>query len=175
MKILSTLFISLMLLLSINVTAQKCKTDKILINTDASTPGVAMHGYDILSYFDHKPAKGNPSISSIHQGVTYIFVSESHKQKFDANPEKYLPAYGGFCAVAASFDKVEELQQYDIYEVINGKLYFNKNKKAAAFWKKNPKKVIRKSNRKWDCLVYKHGVTKSSSYTQPPATDGIIK
>lgn len=175
MKLLSTLFISIALLFSVNVTAQKCKkdgkSDKRLINTDLSETPVALEGYDILSYFNGKPAKGNASISSVHNTITYLFISQENKQKFDANPEKYLPEFGGFCAVAAAFGKVEELQHYDIYKIVDRKLYLNKNKKAEAVWDKNPNKIIKKANKNWNCLVEELGTSKSGQYKQP--TEGI--
>ena len=67
---------------------------------------VALSGFDPVSYFDGGPKKGDASINSEHDGATYHFVSEDNKTKFDADSQKYLPEYGGYCAVAMSEGKV---------------------------------------------------------------------
>jgi len=62
-----------------------------------STPGIG--GYDLVAYFtDGKPMRGSGYQVSVFEGVTYAFASEEHKEMFEANPEKYVPAYGGYCA-----------------------------------------------------------------------------
>ena len=66
-------------------------------NVANSTTGV--NGYDLVSYHDSKrPLRGNGHYVSVHDGVTYTFANEENKGSFDSNPDKYLPAYGGYCA-----------------------------------------------------------------------------
>jgi len=162
---------SLILLTSISsqVYAQKCpiQEDKHLINTDEKGQNIAMEGYDIVEYFNTKQEKGNPNFTAVYQGINYLFISENNKNSFEAKPEKYLPQYGGFCAVAASFGKAEELQTYDLYEVKDGKLYFSKNSKAHKLWTKNPDKVIGKANEKWPCIVKDLGLKIEDPYKEP--------
>ncbi len=56
-------------------------------------------GYDFVSYrTGEKPLPGNGNHLSEVDGVTYLFINDENKRRFDRNPEKYLPAYGGFCA-----------------------------------------------------------------------------
>jgi len=65
--------------------------------------GAAILGYDAVAYFtDNKPAKGNPKFQSEYEGVKYFFASAEHKVLFDANPAKYEPQYGGYCAFAVA-------------------------------------------------------------------------
>ena len=67
------------------------------INVDSK--GVILKGYDAVAYFKQgKPLKGNPTIESTYQGVTYLFASAANKADFDKDPAKYVPRYGGFCA-----------------------------------------------------------------------------
>ncbi len=62
-----------------------------------STVGVS--GYDLVSYqTGEKPLRGNGNHLAVHDGVTYLFVNEENKEAFEANPQKYTPAYGGYCA-----------------------------------------------------------------------------
>jgi hypothetical protein len=73
--------------------------------------GLALQGYDPVAYFAEggaKPAKGLDTITATHDGVLYRFASEEHKKLFLASPDKYEPAYGGWCAYAmAKKEKVE--------------------------------------------------------------------
>src|ERR687891_2658590 len=62
-----------------------------------NTPGLV--GYDPVAYFtDGKPMRGSGYHVTVHDGVTYAFTSKVHQEMFEANPRKYLPAYGGYCA-----------------------------------------------------------------------------
>lgn len=78
--------------------------------------GVAIQGYDPVSYFTGELTPGNSSISSTFDGAIYYFVNEENKVKFDAAPAEYALQYGGFCAVAVSEGKTfpVDLETYNI-------------------------------------------------------------
>ena len=59
---------------------------------------VAIEGYDPVSYFEGKPLAGDPEIKLVYKNITYQFASTSNLAKFKLDPEKYEPAYGGWCA-----------------------------------------------------------------------------
>ena len=84
--------------------------------------GVALQGYDPVSYFTSSPSLGKSELSSTYEGGIYYFVTEENKAKFDAEPTKYVPQYGGFCAVAISEGKTFPIDP-QTYKVINDKLY----------------------------------------------------
>jgi len=84
MRNMKLLFLTLFLL--------ACQQDR---NNYNHVDGVAIKGYDPVSYFDRDPKKGDPSITYSFDGLTYRFASEANKDKFKANPERYKPAYGG--------------------------------------------------------------------------------
>lgn len=96
-----------------------------------SKEGVAISGYDPVSYFSSGgPKKGDKRWTHTHKGVTYLFSNLANKQSFIADPNKYEPAYGGWCAYAmgTSAEKVEvDPLTYKIY---NGRLLLFYNK----FW-----------------------------------------
>ena len=103
--------------------------------------GLALQGYDPLSYFDAKgPVKGDKKHASTFRGVTYWFATDENRKKFDAEPQKWEPPYGGWCAFAViDGDKVEV--DPTNFEVIDGKVYlFYKG-----FWGD--------AKGKWDTLV----------------------
>ena len=49
-----------------------------------------------------KPEKGDPAITAVRDGLTWQFASEAHRDAFLADPAKYQPAYGGYCAFGTS-------------------------------------------------------------------------
>ncbi len=85
--------------------------------------GVAAQGFDVVSFFNGSPKKGNEAYASNYTGAKYLFVSLEDKEKFEKSPESYAPEYGGFCAIAMSEDK-EVIPNPKSWEVRDGKLYF---------------------------------------------------
>ncbi len=84
---------------------------------------VLLKGADVVAYFTegrHQP--GNPQFSSSHEGVTLHFASAAHKAQFDADPAKYLPQYGGYCANGIAYG-IPWGGDADTWRIIDGKLY----------------------------------------------------
>ena len=74
---------------------------KSLLNLDKA--GVAIQGYDPVAFFiDGKPVKGKPELVVRHNGASYYFASREHREQFKADPAKYEPAFGGYCAYGVS-------------------------------------------------------------------------
>lgn len=90
--------------------------------TNLNSDGVAIQGYDPVSYFLDHPVLGNPKITSTYAGAIYYFANAENQAQFDAKPEKYIPQYGGFCAVAVSEGKLVPVDP-ETYQVTDGKLY----------------------------------------------------
>jgi YHS domain-containing protein len=73
-----------------------------------STP--AVQGYDVVSYQTGKrPIRGNGNFVTTHEGATYQFSSKANLEIFEDNPNKYIPAYGGYCAFGVSVGKKFEV------------------------------------------------------------------
>lgn len=84
--------------------------------------GVAIQGYDPVSYFSGQPTLGNSDISSTYDGATYYFITPENKEKFDQEPTQYMPQYGGFCAVAVSEGKLVSVDPLT-YKITDEQLY----------------------------------------------------
>jgi len=84
--------------------------------------GVAIEGYDPVSYFTDHPTPGNPEIHATYGDATYYFASDENKATFEADPERYAPQYGGFCAVAVSEGKLVPVNP-ETYKITDDKLY----------------------------------------------------
>jgi len=112
-----------------------------------STVGVA--GYDLVSYHTgKKPLPGNGNYVVTHEGVNYLFVSQDNADKFAKNKEKYLPAYGGFCAFGVAVGK-KFIADPTVWEIVDGKLYLNLDNGIKADWAKDIPGYIAKADKNW--------------------------
>ena len=114
--------------------------------------GVAIEGYCPVCYVSAgKAVKGKSSITHDYNGVTYWFVSDEAKQMFAASPEKYLPAYGGWCAVGVSMGQRFPVDPTN-FKVVNGKIVlFLKNAKidGQQMWNDDEAGMMKKANANW--------------------------
>ena len=85
--------------------------------------GIAAQNYDVVSFFDGSPKKGSQNISANYNDGLYYFSSKENKEKFEKNPEVYVPQYGGYCAIAMS-EGGQANPNPKSWEVREGKLYF---------------------------------------------------
>lgn len=112
------------LLLAILFTAGLGAMDAVNVSSD----GRAVGGYDPVAYFtEGKAVEGDSSISTDIDGTVYQFASSANKSLFEANPEAYLPAYGGYCAwaVGQGYSADVDPEAWTIHE---DRLYLNYNK-----------------------------------------------
>ena len=118
---------------------------------------IAISGYDPVSYFDNTPEKGSSDFAHTHKGITYHFTNETNKKKFIANPEKYEPVYGGWCAYAMGLDKAEKVDiNPKTYKIIEGKLYLYYNKlgvNTLTKWNKDEENYKNKADKNWSNIV----------------------
>lgn len=86
--------------------------------------GVAINGYDAVAYFTQNQAvQGSKQFSISHNGATYYFANAEHQTAFKADPAKYAPVCGGYCAFAVA--KMGALVPSDpkTFKIRDGKLY----------------------------------------------------
>jgi YHS domain-containing protein len=111
--------------------------------------GLALQGYDPISYLDKAgPKEGRKEHSFAYRGVTYRFATAENKAKFEADPAKFEPPYGGWCAWAVIDGDKVEIDPTN-FEVVDGKVYlFYKG------WLGNAKKS-------WDAKIKAEGAKKT--------------
>ena len=110
---------------------------------------LALNGYDPVAYFvAGGPKKGLAAITAQHQGATWRFESEANKTSFLAQPEKYAPQYGGYCAYAVSQGYTASADP-TAWEIVDGKLYVNYNRSVAASWSKQSRAYITSGDDHW--------------------------
>jgi YHS domain-containing protein len=111
--------------------------------------GIGLKGYDPVAYFINRtPTQGKESYTSIWKGVTYRFASAENLAKFKADPEKYLPQYGGYCAYAMSLNRIADIDP-SRWAIVDGKLYLNNGFVAEKLWSLNKNGNIVSADRNW--------------------------
>ena len=117
---------------------------------------IAIEGYDPVSYFDNKPTEGKQELKFNHKGITYLFASISNQKKFKANPEKFEPAYGGWCAYAMGETGEKVKVDPETFKILDGRLYLFYNfwgNNTLTDWNKNEKPLKSKGDQNWKKFV----------------------
>lgn len=118
-----------------------------------SKNGSVLEGYDLVSYFNHKPVKGNEKFVLYLRGYNFKFSSKENLEKFKSSPDKYLPQYGGYCAYAIAERGKKVSVDLESFEIRDGKLYLFYNSWGVSTHEKwklgNPKALQEKADRNW--------------------------
>lgn len=123
------------------------EASKSAVNIDSK--GVGLRGYDPVAYFTAgAPTEGRAEFSASHAGVTYLFASAANRDMFKANPVKYAPQYGGFCAMGAALEKKLDGDPAAWY-ISNDKLYLNVNRNVQKKWLEDVPGNNRKADEVW--------------------------
>lgn len=118
------------------------------------TISLGLSGYSPVSYLESNRAEpGSPRFSAEHDGVTYFFTSGAQRRAFIASPDRYLPAYGGYCAFGCSVDS-KFIPDPTSFEIIDGRTHlFLKNDEvnARSLWNEaSAHEVKRKADAYWN-------------------------
>jgi len=145
-------FLLLLLLAGIPAFSQ---TQKSFQNLDKS--GIAIQGYDPVAFFtQNKPVKGNASFASTYKGAKYLFASTEDKATFDANPAKYEPQFGGFCAFGVSEGHTAPIK-IEAFQIVNGRLLMQYDLSVKDLFNKDQTGNLKKADSNWPALVEKKG------------------
>lgn len=113
----------------------------------------AVSGYDTVAYFtQNKPVKGNSSYTTQYKGADWLFSNKANLEMFKADPEKYAPQYGGYCAWAVANNdtaKADPLQ----WAIHQGKLYLNYDADIRKKWFSDKDALIIKANNNWPNVI----------------------
>ncbi|MEK6154694.1 YHS domain-containing (seleno)protein [Flavobacteriaceae bacterium 3-367] len=116
--------------------------------------GYVIGGYDPVAYFKlEKATKGKKNTSYKWNGATWLFASEEHRDLFEANPEKYAPQYGGWCAYGMSGHGSNgygaESRPQDSWSITDGKLYLNWSSGVKNMFLKKEDEYIKSADVEW--------------------------
>ncbi|MGH6858838.1 MAG: YHS domain-containing (seleno)protein [Phyllobacterium sp.] len=103
---------------------------------------VAIKGYDPVAYFtQNKAMEGTSRYSYRWLGADWHFTSAENRDLFAAEPARYAPQYGGYCADGVSFGTVTTNVDPKAWRIIEGKLYISYDPGAADGFEKIPTKL----------------------------------
>ena len=130
----------------VNATAQ---------STYFNTNGIAIRGYDPVAYFaESKPVEGSKQFSYKWEGTEWLFKNKENLDLFKANPGKYAPQFGGYCAYGVSEDHKSPTEP-DAFTIVNDKLYLNYNTKIKEEWTKERDERIKRAEKNWPTLKHR--------------------
>lgn len=124
--------------------------DAQAVNTDRA--GLALSGYDAVAYHtEQRAVRGSAEFIAKHEGSTYRFASADHRDRFLADPGRYLPGYGGYCAYGVSRGYKVKVDP-EAFTVVEGRLYLNYDKGVQARWLKDIPGYLAKADTNWPGL-----------------------
>jgi hypothetical protein len=128
--------------------AAGCASNRVI--SDGPHAQLMLKGYDAVAYFtDGKPVPGKVDIAVQHEGLDYRFASEEHRKVFLADPQHYVPKYGGFCAQGIAY-AVMFGGEAEKFQIINDRLFIYGDQGAIDAWNSSPKKHLEYAEHYWD-------------------------
>ncbi|HZA96526.1 MAG TPA: YHS domain-containing (seleno)protein [Burkholderiaceae bacterium] len=111
--------------------------------------GVAIKGYDPVAFFkQNKPVRGNDDLRFDYKGSTFVFASAENRAAFAADPVKYAPQYGGYCAFGTARGYKADIDP-STFTVVDGRLYLNYNTQVQKEWAGDRARFIGQANERW--------------------------
>lgn len=110
---------------------------------------LAVGGHDPVAYFSEgRPVEGRSDLEHEWNGATWRFASEDNLEAFKADPERYAPQYGGYCAWAVSQGYTASADP-QAWRIVDGKLYLNYNEEVQKLWVQDIPGNIAKADANW--------------------------
>jgi hypothetical protein len=111
--------------------------------------GRAIRGYDAVAYFaDGQPQPGSAAFSHDWKDAVWLFASAAHRDAFKADPERYAPQFGGYCAYAITKGHVLEARP-EVWSIVDDKLYLNLGPGAQSRWREDVPGNIARATNNW--------------------------
>lgn len=112
--------------------------------------GIAIGGYDPVAYqTEHEAVAGNPDITADWSGATWRFASDASRQAFLADPERYAPVFGGWCAMGMAAGQVVESDPVNAWSLYEGRLYLNVNADVGQRWRRSAGRLVPRAEGHW--------------------------
>lgn len=109
----------------------------------------AIRGYDPVAYFTQgAPVRGSKEFRHEWHGATWYFATGANRDRFAADPAKFAPQYGGYCAYGVALGSAPPIDP-NAWTIVDGKLYLNFNLPTRAIWEKDIPGYIRMADANW--------------------------
>ena len=114
---------------------------------------IAIRGYDTVAYFtEGEPVDGSDEFTTEWMDATWRFASQEHLDLFEADPERYAPQYGGYCAYGVANDALVKIEP-ELFTIRDDKLYLNFDDDVQASWEEDIPGFIEQADAKFDALL----------------------
>jgi YHS domain-containing protein len=142
----------------ISTTVNAQENDESRIHNYNLESGLALKGYDPVSYFTAgKAEKGKAEYGYSYKGVNYRFSSVSNRELFKKAPAKYEPAYGGWCAYAMGNDGSKVEIDPETFKIKDNKLYLFYNfyfTNTLKKWNSDENRLKSKADVNWNKILF---------------------
>ena len=131
------------------VFTQACSRASAAASINKGSDGVALKGYDVVVYFtESKPVMGTKEFQHEWMGAKWQFSSTANRNLFAADPGKYAPQFGGYCAFGVSEGHKAPVDP-SVWKIVDGKLYLNYDAGVGIEWRKDIPGRIAKADKNW--------------------------
>lgn len=114
-----------------------------------TTNGQALHGYDAVAYHAGVAVRGDPAHTLQWHDAEWRFTSGENRALFEADPARYAPQFGGFCAYASSKGFTASVDP-TAFRIEGGRLYlFNDASMRDKWIAELPDGVISRAQERW--------------------------
>ncbi len=138
----------LLLLLTVLALLPGCSTLNVV--SDGADPQLMLRGNDPVAYHTlGKAVAGDPQIKAQHEGATYRFTNAAHRDLFLAAPQRYVPAYGGFCASGAPYALKANIGA-NTFKIVDGRLYLFGGERSRRHWEMDQRENIALGDCYWE-------------------------
>lgn len=117
---------------------------------DGDDARLMLRGNDAVAYLtEGRPVRGSPAIRSNYDGDVYRFASDENKRAFDASPQRYAPAYAGFCASGAPYALKANIGA-EVFTIYQGRLYLFGSERSKAHWLMDADENVKRGDAYWE-------------------------
>jgi YHS domain-containing protein len=119
----------------------------------SQTRNGAIDGYDPVAYFEAgEPIRGDSRHQYEWNGATWSFATEAHRAAFAADPERYAPQFGGYCAYAVGNGYTAKPDP-EAWHIEEGRLYLNFDESTQKSWLADRANLIASGQRNWPRVI----------------------
>ena len=124
-------------------------TERIVVDRHT---GLALYGVDPVGYFtERKPVSGKPDFEYRYAGAIWRFENEGNRAAFAADPDVYMPRYGGYDPVGVSRGLATPGFPA-LWTVFEQRLYLFYTADARATFMADPAGVIASASARWTAV-----------------------
>lgn len=134
--------------------AENGEPTRVLVNVDEQ--GIALGGYDPMSYREGTPATGMASAVGNHDGALYRFRTTESRYAFEDHPARFSPAFGGFDALGVSEGRLDSVDP-TVFELVGDRLLVFHDAAARTTFDVTQAERLRSADAAWSRLLDAHG------------------